>query len=120
MKKGARIVLVTLVVLYGLIYFYWTHRMDKNINERNAKFYKADINGQIESVSIRYHRTAFQLKGSNDYYLFSPNTDRILNDGTIFLNFAKPGDFVVKPPMSDTLQLVHFGKTYCYTFEKND
>ena len=77
-----------------------------------------DIVGVIQRVQITLKQSGITLKGSNQEFVFSPITDKKLNGGNIFIDFAEKGDSVIKKANSDTLILIKSGKRYYYMFRK--
>jgi hypothetical protein len=91
-------------------------QMQKDFINENKMFYKSNLEGLIEVISIENHGTSLKLRNDKYEYIFYPMTDDRLNDGHIFMDFARPGDSVRKPPFSDTLFLIKKGKTFKYEF----
>ena len=64
---------------------------DGNLNRQFKRFYNSNIDGIIEEVGIKYHGSAFTMKGSAEEFVFNPYTDRKLNDDKVFGYY---GDFI--------------------------
>jgi hypothetical protein len=118
MTKKGKTILITLAIIGGIVYLYVGMRYSSKLGLKNFRhFYSSDVTGIIEDVGIKNKCSFVVLKGSDEQYLFSPNTGE-LNDFEIFELFAKEGDSVYKPPYSDTLKLITSDREYLYTFDK--
>ena len=86
-------------------------------NQRNKKtfltFYNAVIEGRLNE--IKSDQGAADILVGDKKFKFVPV---FVKNETDFLYFAKKGDSVFKAAKSDTLKLIHHGKTYLYTFKK--
>jgi hypothetical protein len=108
-------ILVILAALYFLVAIPYT---DKVFQKEYDLFYLSNLEGTIDHVGIKHHGVSFRLRGVNNEYVFYPFTDEQLNGSHIFGHIAEPGDKLIKPSKSDTLLLIHAGKTLKYTFQK--
>jgi hypothetical protein len=119
MKKRNKILLIIFLLMAGIGWYWLGIVMDKNIDREYETFYKSNLDGFIESISVKYHGTLLKLKGVNQKYLFYPKTDYISNEGKIFRYIAQKGDYVKKLAYSDSLFLIKNGKIYKYAFSGN-
>jgi hypothetical protein len=77
-------------------------------------FYDANLNGKLINLSKDKGATDFEVNNNEQQFSFVP----IDADNKYLPEFALPGDSIYKPAKSDTLKLVHKGKTYLFTFKK--
>ena len=88
--------------------------LDPLVNKaRFNKFYNSNIEGKI--VDISRNKGATDITVGHQKFTFVPT---YIDNKEDFPYFAKRGDSTFKPAKSDTLKLIHNGKTYLYTFEK--
>jgi hypothetical protein len=98
------------------MYFFIIPNSDKQWSTNYKNFNEANIVGRIESVEIINHGLITRLKMENSLvvFKFSPYA----NGNNRFEEFAKKGDSIIKPPLSDLLVLFKNDKAYEYTFDK--
>ncbi len=92
--------------------------MTKVLSEEFAFFNTANIEGAVEMVGTKHHTTSFKIRGVKHEFVLWANIDRKLNDNKTFGDVASMGDTIIKPAKSDTLMVLHLGKTYKYTFRE--
>ena len=116
MKKYTGKIIIFIVFAF---YIAWSGPYMRKLGQENyALFMSHDIVGVIQRVQITLKQSGITLKGSNQEFVFSPITDKKLNGGNIFIDFAEKGDSVIKKANSDTLILIKSGKRYYYMFRK--
>ncbi|MBK9462302.1 MAG: hypothetical protein IPN94_23485 [Sphingobacteriales bacterium] len=116
MKKYTGKIIVFIVFIF---YIVWSGQYEKKQGRNNyTLFMSHNIIGVIQRIRIVQHSDAITIKGSNQEFVFSPITDKKLNGGNIFTDFAEKGDSVIKKANSDTLILIKSGKRYYYMFQK--
>jgi hypothetical protein len=114
MKKSF-LIAFCFILLIGVIVFYSLRVKEKG--KKNFEiFYKAKVDGKIETIQLSVGVVYVKLSTS-EMYSFIPITAP-LNSGTPFYTVAKKGDLLLKMANSDTLRLSNHEKTYLYTFEK--
>lgn len=91
-----------------------------NTKQRNdfKHFDTTFLHGIItDSVYVTSSGTVIQVNYKT--FIFHPYTSH-LNNNTLFLAIAHPGDSLYKPAYDDTLRLFKDNKTFVYTFRKFD
>ena len=74
-------------------------------------YHSSEINGAIERISEYKEYVTISVNG-NDFNIKSRANP--LNGTARFYNIAEISDSIYKPADSDTLKLIHQGKTYLY------
>jgi len=105
-----KLMLCGFAVLLFLIVNYFGGRADKN---NFLRFYNCTINGRL--TYIKPHNASVDITVDNQRFTFAPID---VSNQTEFIFFVKKSDSVFKAAKSDTLKIVHGGKTYSYTFVK--
>lgn len=83
---------------------------DKMIRKKKTLFDTTAIQGRLTYVGYLNHGTGIKVEGNDRKLLFYPNTDKVLNEGRVFTNLARPGDSVIKPAYAHALVLIKEGK----------
>lgn len=116
--RKSKVILISLAGIAGIVYLFFAMRSSAKQGFEDYKhFNSSDVSGIIKEVGVKHHKSYLILSGSNEEYIFDPQTGE-LNDFEIFNLFAKEGDSVYKPPYSDTLKLIASEGEYLYTFRK--
>lgn len=110
-KNRYRFIMITFAFLIFIIIEFLSNRSNKR---RFEAFYDANLNGKLINLSKHQGATDFEVNNNEQQFTFVP----IDVDNKYFPEFALPGDSIYKPAKSDTLKLVHKGKTYLFTFKK--
>jgi uncharacterized protein YxeA len=105
---GLAVVIISSLFIWGIPY------TDRTLKREYEQFNNANIDGIVEAIGIKHHRTSFKLKGKE--YVFRPNADKVLTD-RLFEDVVRVSDRIIKTPKSDTLALIQAGKVYKYTFK---
>jgi hypothetical protein len=108
------IIILTAVSIYLFIAL---NNGRKNAVKSYNYFNSSNINGALEYVENKHHKSAFKILGVNDEFCFDPITSE-LNENKIFLHTAHKGDTIIKKAFSETLQLKKDSKIYQYKFRK--
>jgi len=115
MKQKHIIILIWAIICIVLALF--IQPKSKRRSQQNYEtFYTASITGKVDSVRIAYRGVGLRLFDGKEYYFF-PRTDRLLNNGNIFVYTAEKGDSIIKPAYGDTIYLKKTsGEVLRYTF----
>ena len=110
-------ILGILIIIILFIVAYIGHIYSINVgNKTFSQFNSSEINGVITYIGIKYRGAAFRIEKNPIMQVFYPITDKRLNGGHIFDNFAEIGDTIIKHAYSDTLYLIKGNKMYKYEF----
>lgn len=106
-----RLLIAVVVVIYIIVAQKYSSQQKKRLDEQ---FYSADIEGRLEKMDYYAHGVRIKVEGNEERVVFYPNVSE--ESEITFENLAKPGDGIIKPAYSDTLQLIHGGRLYLFTF----
>lgn len=106
--------LLILVISMFLIFITIEFLGNRDDKRKFQAFYNANMNGKLINLIKHKGATDFEINNNEQQFSFVP----IDFDNKYFPEFALPGDGIYKPAKSDTLKLVHKGKTYLFTFKK--
>jgi hypothetical protein len=110
-KNQYRLILIISMFLIFITIEFLGNRDDKR---KFQAFYNANMNGKLINLSKHKGATDFEISNNEQQFSFVPIDAGNKN----FPEFALPGDNIYKPAQSDTLKLMHKGKTYLFTFKK--
>jgi len=113
-----RVYIGIIILIAASIYLFIALKIGskRTVNSYNH-FNSSNLNGELEYVEIKYHKSAFKILGVDDEFCFDPITSE-LNDNKKFLYTAQKGDIIIKKAFSDTLKLKKDDKIYQYKFRK--
>lgn len=110
------------IILVNLINYYGSEKCIKQriwFQEKYKLFNESNINGKLIYVKVKYKLVSFKVDNDSMEYYFSPKTE-IINQKKIFNYIAEVGDRIVKPALSDTLQLIKNNGILFYRFRKSE
>ena len=114
--KPKYVILLILVIIYLVLALLIEPKSNLRSRQNYKTFHTTSITGKIDSARIAYRGVGLRLSDGKEFYFF-PRTDRLLNNGNIFVYTAEKGDSIIKPAYGDTIYLKKTsGEVLKYTF----